>query len=99
MVGNIEIWIPTEELAYSFDTDVYPIIRVFEAPYVEGDCAIDEVLVDNISVDGWYANDGDTTRADISANWVRIVCDADNEYVIGKEYEIRIYRSDVQLDR
>ena len=99
MAGLTEILIATEQMAYPINSEYYPLIRVFEAPYTVGDCPVDEVVVSGIELEGgediWLVRDGDSDRrACITNTYVQIVADSENDYTEGDSYEIRIYASD-----
>ena len=102
-LGGTRIVVDTEAIAYSLEELYYPLIRVFEAPYVEGDCPVDEVLVSGLGANSWITfvdmDDVDYRRAEIRSNLVFIRSLEGNDYEIGKEYEVRIYRSDVSVDQ
>lgn len=105
MLGTTHISISTAESAYPTDSDYYPLIRVFLAPYSEGDCPVDEQLVNDTDTDDesqvyWKVvdEDSDASRAFISELGVFISAESDNEYTVGESYEIRIYQSDVAVN-
>lgn len=96
MLGYTDIYIETEEVAYPFDSQYYPLIRVFEAPYSVGDCPVDEVQLSEYNENEWYVDDSEDNkrRASIDENRVSIRSVEGNDYEIDKSYEVRIYPSD-----
>lgn len=96
--GTTEISIAVEQIAYPLDSEYYPLMRVFAAPYSEGDCPIDEATIneqdENLSRWTIYAENGTITRADITSNIVYIMALDGNDYTVGDSYEVRIYASD-----
>lgn len=110
MLGNFQVTVATEQIVYPLDSEYYPVIRVFEAPYSEGDCPVDEIIVNgfdyhyDLETDTdvpymWAINEvtfseGYSYRAYISNESVFIRCTSDNEYELGKDYELRVYPSD-----
>lgn len=99
MIGDTQVTVTTEQIAYPLESDYYPMIRVFESPYTVGDCPIDEVtLTDTTSTTEWRASENGYTRARIRENEVFIAALEGNNYEIDKQYELRIYASDEVVD-
>lgn len=99
MAENTMISIYTEQIAYPLSSQYYPQIRVFEAPYSVGDCPIDEITLSSKNSTSWYALSGDILRAEIDDSSVTLHAEEGREYTIGKEYEVRVYQSDWELDQ
>lgn len=99
--GNYSLAVETNTIAYPLDADYFPRVVVYKTPYEAGDCPIDDVVLD-FSFDeedaqvGWATTDN---RVSITEAYVRVIDEEDKPFVLGDNYEIRIYPSNKAVNR
>lgn len=96
--GSLQVLQEMTGYAYPIDSEYLPIIRVFEAPYTDGDCPIAEYL---LTSDGYqwllYSDDDRHVIAGIGLGAVSVTDTLEVPFVEGKSYEVRIYESTVPV--
>lgn len=107
----MDIYFETEQVAYPFDSPTYPLIRVFNAPYEEGDCPVDTILCNALTTyqagteeefmlwEHVETVEGEEQwRATIGDVFIKLTDYTGEAYVLGNSYEVRIYASDIEVE-
>lgn len=94
---KLTISCPTDTYAYSLDANYKPIVRVYESPYKSGDCPVIEELL-NLGASSWVNTSTDFSVS-INERVVDVLDFTEEVLEENKSYEIRIYQSDVIVQR